>query len=416
MGMLVPSPPGRSIPGLLGLVATVWIGSPAGAAAPRLIQPIRLSVEQESRTSTYGPFKGIATQSTVFRIHRPDHPAYQIHYRRHAKPVVRDGREVVGDNDTGLGLWIPWGPCWYGNNTIEVKVDGRLVTREVEARYLHTCNRQRALIGFSWDTRDATVTMVLHVSAKGRPVRFDIDVRPKRAVRSIQLRLVCYPGSAADVPRLGSERWCLTASGTEATARSTVGRGKHIWPKPKMIPLQRPADAWVFYADRLMDRQQPPHGGPCALVMGTGIDAGRVRVCGYEILTRLDLPNKGGRARLAVVELPRLRNQAGLKWVRDHAAGLAESLTRTDFDLVAACRADRASVLTVCRDRLPKLPPGCSPALARRHARCCKQLHRLEAMLAQKMLRYADLHTVHQEAIVLREEVTKLALDIWAKR
>ena len=400
--------------GLAMGVAILGVAAVSFGASPAPPGRMRVAVTSGSRVRNGGLFKGRPIQSDTIEVDRRSGPTYKFLYHCCTQPIQVRGRSMVGDGDTGLGLWLPTPPCWYGNNAVEVEVDGHIITREVDAHYIYSCDEQRALVGFRWDTTDATVTFVFRVPRGEVGVWLDVRVVPKRKLGGVQLVLRCFPGASTAVHRLGSHRWVVTASGREATVQSTVAHGKHTNQPRRRLDLRLQDDVWVLYADKLFDREYTRRGGPCSLViLPDGVRRVRVDVGSYEVWTRLDLVPEGGACRLALAEYPKWHNPPALVHLKQNAPAVREALARSDFDIVSACRADIRALLDACADRMPAASAALPAKVQQARLTLGAQLATLRARIGKPPITFADLARTRGEAHDLLTAVTRLALDVW---
>ena len=410
--------PGRVRPRIFRLCSVLEIAVVlfviALIAVPHVLAgAVRVTVEHQSNMRKSGVFKDRLIESDIIQIDRQPQKNYVFQYSRCSEAVQQGARRVVGDGDTGLGLWIPMGQCWYGNNAIELIADGRIITRETEAQYVFWSGNDHVFVGFAWDAPDAAVTFVFRVPREGNGVFLETAISPKRELRSLQLLFRCFPGSASDVQRLGSERWVVSRSGNEARAKSTVVGGKWNAEAHRDLALRFPEDFWVLYADRLFDSEDIRIGGPCALVVAPGaIASGHVHVSAYEVQTRLDFPPEGGVARLALFEFPKWRNSMSLTYLRDNGNDICRALEQDGFEIVELCRSEARRLLDLCRRRLPEPVPGLPEEVRQARKEFDEHLRVLGVDIDEEPIGIGKLRSIQKKAEGSLTDITRFALEV----
>jgi len=219
-----------------------------------------------------------------------------------------------------FGMPAPITANWYWGGFFFIQINGKEATeyRLVDLRVLETGPRGGMQI--IWAHPDADVGLRLLMLPGANHVMAHLAWKPRvqAAVKSVAVRLVCYPSFFTAARHRQGERHCRTPRIDQR--------------EPETLTLVPEQDRYLYYYDKVFDTAKGEGEGPCAaLVASQGVQGGQVHVGGYAVITELDLRPDAGQARLAFCDFTGRTNAEGEAYLKAHAAEDLARLVKADF-------------------------------------------------------------------------------------
>jgi hypothetical protein len=184
-----------------------------------------------------------------------------------------------------------WGN-WYRGNALRVIINGRDLFAAQPATKVEWQEGDNGRLRLVWELEEGrSLTLNLIVPEDGHAIYARIDYRPiaeiahrpspiahPSPVDSLQVQLMAYPGGYGPAYQLPSHRWVSTARQEAEVPKDYADKE---FPKVSFTA----EDAWIFYADKLVD-----DGSLGLLVRPEEGPSGEIRLSSYGVQTLLNYP------------------------------------------------------------------------------------------------------------------------------
>ena len=217
-----------------------------------------------------------------------------------------------------IGMPRPCSCNWYHGGFLEVIVDGENIGTYPLGDFSALDSGSRGLCRLVWDYPGGQARVSFVLEPKARYLKCQVLLRPKAEVKSIALRLRCYPSYfTAYHPRKGARRVKTPAALVKEGENKTLAGG---------------ANWWAVYYDEVFDVARGEGEGPCGLLyLPRQVKAMRVAPGGYSVNTELQVKPSERDIRLVLVEFPGVTNADALKFMEGTASSMLAELISTDF-------------------------------------------------------------------------------------
>lgn len=179
-------------------------------------------------------------------------------------------------------------------------------------------------VRFFWETPEANITLHLAIPGNRLVAYVEYLVEPRGTVRSIDIRLRCFPGAYESGPTGGpSHRWVSTPSHSVEVRRGEPSRKLNFTDE----------DGWVFYADKYHDYRYGRGFGPVGLILAAdnaGV-TGEVNVTDYGLDTTLHCKPDCRRVRFAMHAFTFFPNHHALQTLKKRLKLDRETLATLPF-------------------------------------------------------------------------------------
>ena len=193
-----------------------------------------------------------------------------------------------------LGMDMPVLSNWAQEGFIDVLLDGESLG-DTRATFTTTgSGKEKAEITMAWENGKAAVEITFSPESQNVRLPATVRIAPKRELKSIQVRLRCYPNEHAAPCSLGAS----VRNRHVATAKQDVGV---LGTEPAKAVKLSSGEPWIVYYDANLDKgvtrtladgkSQRTGYGPCALAyIPAETREVTVNVGGYSIDTVLSYP------------------------------------------------------------------------------------------------------------------------------
>jgi len=214
----------------------------------------------------------------------------QVRYSRYMNiPPYFEGRHSSLSADMGIGFDGGYFGNWYRGNAIRLIINGEDIFAQRMADTVEVMEgEENGQLRFTWKLKqNSSVTMTIVVPQDGHAIYMDIALSlPEIEVRSLQIKLNCYPGGYKPAYKQPSHRWVVT----EFDEKDVPVEMKKTTP---VIELKSGQD-WVFYADKLQSA-----GSLGLLINNQDNPSGKIFMSYYGQRTELNYPVQTRQIRLA---------------------------------------------------------------------------------------------------------------------
>lgn len=307
----------QSSPGRLFacLLLTLLAGGQVSAAEPSA----EVSVHDSGSQIKPVTFECTAGHRAETRLITLDSGAakYTFRYCGCTDPSHGDQRPAAEGN---FGMPEPTTANWYWGGFLNVLINGQDATRYRLADLRVTETGTRGAFQILWSHPDAEVGLRLTLLPGANHVLTQLVWRPaaQATVRSVVVRLTCYPSFFTAAQHRQGERHCQTPRVDQR--------------EPQVLELVPDQDPYLYFYDTVFDVARQEGAGPCAVVVAPGaVQSGRVQIGGYAVVTELALKPEAGQFRLALYDFTGHRNAAAEAYLKAHAAADLARLVQTDF-------------------------------------------------------------------------------------
>ena len=218
-----------------------------------------------------------------------------------------------------IGMPQPAACNWYHSGFLFVVLDGRDIGGTPLSSMLVAESGKRAILDMVWHDPAADVR-ARFLGLPGRDCLFcEVAVEPRQEMKSLALRLRCYPSFfTAYHKREGARR--------VQTPAVLVKQGE------KPAPLPAKDNGWAVYYDEVFDVAKGEGEGPCAvLVLPEAASEISIAPGGYSVETQITCPPQTRRIRMAFWDFKGRTNAEALARLRDGADAVRKELAALDF-------------------------------------------------------------------------------------
>ena len=230
-----------------------------------------------------------------------------------------------------LGMPEP-GTCnWYHSGFLFLAINGRDIGTTPLSSMVAAERGDRAILDLVWHAPQASVR-VRFVGLPGQDCLFSrIELEPNEEIRSIELRLTCYPSYfTSHFNRQGARR-IRTPGALVEEGRTAKLPAKNNW--------------WALYYDEVFDLSKGEGEGPCAMLL-LPEQGGEISFnpAAYAVGTTIRYPAGARRLDLAFWDFKGLTNAEALARVKSAAERTRAELARADFTPQAVKTFDAATL------------------------------------------------------------------------
>jgi hypothetical protein len=229
-----------------------------------------------------------------------------------------EGKHPCSEGNFGMPEPVSCNWYWCGFMRIEINgTDAALYTID-DLRV--TDSGARAGFQVIWAHPDAEVGLRLMLRPGSNHVEGDLTWKPREGanLRTISLKLTCYPSFFTTSQQRKGERHCQTP-------RVDCAEGQPM-------DLQPTQDTWLYYYDAIFDMARGEGEGPCAaMVAPEAFLGGSVQITDYPVLTTVDLKPEVGEARLAFWDFAGKTNAEAREYLDTNGARDLADLQVADF-------------------------------------------------------------------------------------
>lgn len=254
---------------------------------------------------------------------------YTFRYCGCVDPSHGDERPAAEGN---FGMPEPISANWYWGDFFRVSVNDKDATRYRLDDLRVTETGRRGAFQVLWAHPDAEVGLRVMMLPGANHVMGHLvwKPRPQAAVKSVVVRLTCYPSFFTAARHRRGDRHCQTPR---------IDKNE-----PETLELAPDKDTYLYFYDTVFDVAKGEGDGPCAvLVAPDAVQGGRVHIGDYAVVTELTLRPEAGQARLAFYDFAALKNAEAEAYLKAHATEDLARLAETDFrpEPVRQFQADR---------------------------------------------------------------------------
>jgi hypothetical protein len=315
---------------MLGLLVT-WPAGRVEAGEPRGGPSGEVSVQDSGSQINPVTFECTPGHKAETRLISLDSGAvkYTFRYCGCQDPSHGDLRPAAEGN---FGMPAPTTANWYWGGFLFVLVNGKDATqyRLGDLRVIET--GRRGALQILWAHPDAEVGLRLLMLPGANHVMAYLvwRPRPQAAVKSVVVRLVCYPSFFTAARHRRGERHCQIPRIDKR--------------EPEALKLVPDQDVYLYFYDKVFDTAKGEGDGPCAaLVAPEAVLGGQVQIGDYAVITELRLKGEAGQARLAFYDFTGRTNAEAEAYLKAHAVEDLAQLANADFrpEAVRRLQADR---------------------------------------------------------------------------
>jgi len=258
---------------------------------------------------------------------------YTFRYSGCLDPSHGDLRPSAEGN---FGMPDPSASNWYWGGFFQVLVNGTDAVGYRVSDMRVTESGARGALQIIWAHPEADVRLRLMLLPGSNHVLALLKwtPRPGATIRTVVVRLRCYPSFFTAARHRQGERHCQTPRTDER--------------EPNVLELQ-PQDTYLYYYDAVFDVARGEGEGPCAVVVApAAVAGGRVQIGDYAVMTDLDLKPEAGETRFALYDFTGLKNAEAEAYLKGHAAEDLAEVNATDFRPEPVRQFDAAQLAAEC--------------------------------------------------------------------
>jgi len=269
--------------------------------------------------------------------------------------------ELRPSAEGNFGMPEPTSDNWYWGGFFQVMVNGTDAIGYRLSDIRVTEAGARGAFQAIWAHPDADLGLRVMLLSNTNHVLALLTWKPKpeATLKTITLRLRCYPSFFTAARHRQGERHCQTPRLDQQ--------------EPETLELDPAQDGYLYYYDAVFDVARGEGDGPCAaLVAPDALQGGRVQIGDYAVMTDLDLKPDAGQTRFALYDFTGLTNADAEAYLRAHWTDDLAQLTQADFrpEPVRLLQADRlqaqaAQLLADAADDGQTLKPQVDEVLSR---------------------------------------------------
>jgi len=217
-----------------------------------------------------------------------------------------------------IGMPRPCACNWYHSGFLEIVINGEDIGTYPLGDFSVLDSGGRGLCRLVWDYPAGQVRVSFVLDPSARYLKCQIRLRPKAHVKSISLRLRCYPSYFTAYHHRQGARRVRTPAALVREGENKTLTGEQNW--------------WALYYDEVFDVARGEGEGPCGLLfVPRQVKTMRIAPGGYSVNTELQVKPTEGDIRLVFAEFPGTANADALKFMQRSASSILADLTATDF-------------------------------------------------------------------------------------
>lgn len=253
-------------------------------------------------------------------------------------------------HDAGAGylegyLGMPWPSSanWYHSGFLGLKINGVDLGATRMSDIWVAEQGERGTVKLYFDTPQAGVTVTAAAQAADDRLFVGLLLNPKEEIKSLDLRLVCYPSYFTYHNKREGDRRLLTAT-------QTYKQGD----KPVIKPAEQ---SWMAFYDTVFDPDKGEGDGGCAVAyLPDQVEEIKVDVGGYACISELKLKPQTRAIKLVFWDFNKVGNQAALTKLAGVMPQTLEALRAYDWTPLAAARYDAALKTETAKAQMGTLP------------------------------------------------------------
>ena len=223
-------------------------------------------------------------------------------------------------SEGNFGMPEPSSANWYHTGFMNVMINGKNAVRYRVADLQVTEKGPRGGFQVLWAHPDADVGLRLLMLPGANHVMAQMawKPRPQATIKTITLRLTCYPSFFTAARHRHGDRHCQTPR-----------IDNHEPASLKLVPAE---DTYLYYYDTVFDVAKGEGEGPCGLVFApAGVESGKVGIGDYAVSTELVLKPEAGQVRFSLYDFAGRKNAEAEAYLKARAAEDLARLVATDF-------------------------------------------------------------------------------------
>ncbi len=235
-----------------------------------------------------------------------------------------------------IGMPQPSAANWYHSGFLFLLLDGRDIGTTPLSSMLVAQHDRRAILDMVWHDEAADVRVRFLGLPQHDNLYCEIAIEPKREIKSVELRLRCYPSFFTAAYHRDGARRIQTPARLIEQGRPATLPAKDAW--------------WSLYYDEVFDVAKGEGDGPCGLLLipeetgQIGFNPGS-----YAVDTRIAYLPQTRRIRLAFWDFMGKTNADALARLQAGASGVRNELAVADFTPDALKGIDAAALRTEVR-------------------------------------------------------------------
>lgn len=230
-----------------------------------------------------------------------------------------------------IGMPQPCSCNWYHSGFLFISVNGRDIGTTPLSSMIAAQRGDRAILDMVWHGEAADVRARFLGLPNHDAVYCEIALEPRQPIKSVGLRLNCYPSCFTHARQRDGARRIRTPA-------TLVQQGQNV-----AVPADK--NWWAFYYDEIFDVAKGEGEGPCGLMLlpeeATEIS---FRPGSYGVGNEIKYPAATGRMRLALWDFKGKTNAESLARMRSGAQTARQELASLDFTPTAVKKFDLATL------------------------------------------------------------------------
>ncbi len=226
-----------------------------------------------------------------------------------------------------IGMPRPTSCNWYHSGFMRIVINGQDIGTYPIADFSALDSGDRGLCRLLWDCPLGRLRVSFILERGARFVKCQVLLRPALDVKSIGIRLTCYPSFFTAYHRRKGARRVKTPAALVTEGQNKSLPGRQNW--------------WAVYYDEVFDVARGEGDGPCAVLFSPRqVQSIRIAPGDYSVHTELTIDPSARDIRLAFAEFPSTSNADALKYWSSAANNILADLASTDFTPLVIARTD----------------------------------------------------------------------------
>jgi hypothetical protein len=257
-----------------------------------------------------------------------DHAGYKIRY---GACVDKEHGGKVAPLEGYLGMPEPTSCNWYHSGFLWITVNGKDIGSTPLSSMTAAERGPRGILDLVWHDEQATVRTRFLGLPQHDNLYLEVAIDPKQEIKSLGLRLTCYPSYFTHYNRREGARRIQTP-------KTLVLQGQQL-----TLPARD--NWWGLYCDEIFDVANGEGEGPCGLLLMPE-EAGEITLqpAGYAVGTQITYPPQTRRIHLALWDFKGQTNAQALARLRQGAEEVRSELAALDFTPTAVKGFDMAGL------------------------------------------------------------------------
>jgi len=304
---------------MVAAVCLAALGAGEGRAAD-VAKAALVSVNDPGATTTAGRHPGHEGHEYLSRSITMDTGRTRYGIRYGACVDKAHGDKVV-PYEGYIGMPLPTSCNWYHGGFLFIVINGADIgaTRLKGMRVAE--GGERGAVDMVWDADAALVKARFLTLANDDKLLVEISLRPKKEIKSLALRMRCYPSFFTSHHKRFGERAVTSAVTTRLQG-----------PEAVTAEIAPEKEWWLFYADNVFDVARKEGEGPCAMLfLPEQCVRGSMHITNYPVETSLELKPSVRSIRLAFWDFKGRTNADALASLKAGAEQTQAALRSTDF-------------------------------------------------------------------------------------